>query len=325
MGNVSYTLGIIFFGLAGGYIIQTLVHQQTIHLPFSLETLRKWLQKIAFLFLDPIVYLGAVWIIKFDDLKIVAVPFIGFAALQLGGLFAFGFARSLKLSRRQTGAFITSGAFTNLGLIGALVCFTFLGEAGFALVVFYKFFEKFSYYGIGFPIAKSFSDRVIASESILERAKKIFLDPFVLISTLSMLVGIVLNLSGIERPAFFSSITAVFIPTATILLLSSIGLALSFSRARIYIKEGLVIALIKFAMVPAVITTIAYFLGLGDIDNGLPLKVVLILSSMPVGFTAMVPPTIYDLDVDLANAAWIVTNFSLLLVVPVLQFLITLF
>ena len=62
-------------------------------------------------------------------------------------------------------------------------------------------------------------------------------------------------------------------------------------------------------------------LGLHRIDNGLPLKVVLILSSMPVGFIAMVPPTLYRLDIDLANACWLVTNGLLILVVPTLLLL----
>ena len=325
MGNISFSLGIISLGLALGYTIQILVHKRIISFPFDIEALRKGLQKVAFLFLDPIVYLGAVWIINFDELKIVTLPFIGILALLLGGILALVLARLLNMSRKQTGAYIISGGFSNIGLIGALICFAFLGEAGFALASFYKLFEMFSYYAFGFPIAKSYSDGVVESEGFRERAKKIFADPFVLLAAVSMLAGIILNISGVERPKFFSSITAIFVPTATILLLSSIGMAMSFSRARKYIKEGLLIALVKFAIVPAVITTISYFLGLGNIDHGLPLKVVLILSSMPVGFTAMVPPTIYDLDVDLTNASWIVTNISLLLVVPILHYLITLF
>ena len=146
MEKISFSLGIIFLGLALGYVIQVLVHKHFVNLPFDLETLRKRLQKIAFLFLDPIVYLGAVWIINFDELKIVALPFIGIIAILLGGVLAFVSARLLKMSRKQTGAYIVSGGFTNIGLIGALICFTFLGEAGFALASFYRFFEMFSYY-----------------------------------------------------------------------------------------------------------------------------------------------------------------------------------
>jgi len=37
---------------------------------------------------------------------------------------------------------------------------------------------------------------------------------------------------------------------------------------------------------------------------------------------AMVPPTLYDLDVDLANTAWFVTTVLLILVVPALWLLL---
>lgn len=229
------------------------------------------------------------------------------------------------MSRKQTGAYIVSGGFTNIGSIGGLICFTFLGEAGFALVSFYKLFETFSYYAFGFPIAKSYSADVAKAESFRVRTKKVFTDPYVLVALGSLLAGFILNVSGINRPDTYANINAIFVPTATILLLSSIGMAMRFSRVRKYLKEGSLIATIKFVIVPVTATSVAYYLGFGEVDQGLPLKVVLILSSMPVGFTALVPPTIYDLDVDLANATWLVTNFLLLLVVPLQQYLITLF
>jgi predicted permease len=325
MDNIVFSLGIIFLGLSLGYAIQILVHNQFINIPIDIQILRKKLQKIGLLYLSPVVFLGAVWIINFDELNIIALPFVGIIALSLGGLLAFVFAGLLNMSRKQTGAYIVSGGFTNIGSIGGLICFTLLGEIGFALVSFYKLFETFAYYGIGFPIARSYSADITQSESFVERAKKIFTDPFVVVSTTSMVLGIILNISGVERPEIFSGIIAVFVPVASFLLLSSIGMALSFGRARKYIKEGLLIALVKFTFVPAVVMTISYSLGLGNIEDGLPLKVVLILSSMPVGFTAMVPPTIYDLDIDLSNASWIVTNSALIFVVPMLQYLITLF
>lgn len=325
MRNITFSLGIISLGLVLGYLIRLFVQKRIVHLPLDIETLRKWLQRIAILILDPIVYLGAVWIIDFTKLKIIVLPLIGILALLLGGSLALVLACWLKMSRKQTGAYIVSGGFTNIGLIGAFICFTFLGEAGFALASFYKLFELFVYYTLGFPIAKSYSDGVVGLDSFQKRVRIIFADPFVLLTSFSFLAGVVLNVSGAKRPDFFTNITGVFIPTATVLLLASIGMAMNFTNARKYIKEALGIASIKFAIVPTVMVTISYLLGLGNIDNGLPLKVVLILSSMPVGFTALVPPTIYDLDVDLVNASWIVTNLALLLVVPGLQFLIAFF
>lgn len=324
MDKFAFSLGIIFLGLVLGYTVQLLANQMGNRFPLNIETLRKTLQKIAFFFFDPIIYMGAIWDIKLNELKIIALPFMGIFALLLGGVLAFIFARLLKLTRKQTGAYIICGGFTNIGSIGGLLCFTFLGEAGFALASFYKTFEMFVYYIVGFPVARSYSEDAVDSNHFKERARKVLLDPFVLVAAVSMLAGLLLNISGVERPDFYGSVNAVLIPTASILLLSSIGMAMHFERARQYVKEGLLIALIKFAIIPIVVTAVSCLLGLGKIDDGLPLKVVLILSSMPVGFTAMVPPTIYNLDVNLANAAWMVTNFSLILVVPLLQYLVNL-
>jgi hypothetical protein len=67
--------------------------------------------------------------------------------------------------------------------------------------------------------------------------------------------------------------------------------------------------------------SLAYLIGFGSIDDGLPLKVVIILSSMPVAFTALIPPSIYDLDLDLANSCWFFTTALLMAVLP-LQLLV---
>ena len=142
MEQFVFSLGIIFFGLALGYVVQILIHKKTITLPYDIETIRKTLQKIALLFFNPIAFVGAIWIVNLDDLKIIALPFIGITALVLGGILAFSFAKMLGMSRKQTGAYIVSGGFTNIGSIGAWICFTFLGEAGFALVPFYKLLKS---------------------------------------------------------------------------------------------------------------------------------------------------------------------------------------
>jgi hypothetical protein len=106
------------------------------------------------------------------------------------------------------------------------------------------------------------------------------------------------------------------------MLLVSIGLALRFRRVGDYVKEGASVAAIKFAMVPIATSTVAWSLGFGAIDGGLPLKVVMILSSMPVAFNALIPPSIYDLDLDLANSCLLITMALLVIVLPVLLFVV---
>ena len=110
----------------------------------------------------------------------------------------------------------------------------------------------------------------------------------------------------------------IIIPSIIVFLLFIPLLAMQFSSVKKFIGPGLIIATIKFMLVPALIVSLGYGFGLDQIDNGLPLKVVLILSSMPVGFIAMVPPTLYRLDIDMANACWLITNAALAIEIPIL-------
>ncbi len=322
MGKLIFSISLMLFGIGIGYVIQILVKKN--HINLSIDSFRKKLQQSALLFFNPIAILGATWVANINDIKIAALPVLGMTALFTGGFLAFVASKTLHLSRKQTGSYIVCGGFTNIGSLGALFCFLFLGEKGFALVPFYKLFEEAIYYSIGFPIAKSYSQNFSKNQSLMHRLKSAVTDKFVLVAVSSIALGLILNFSGIDRPQGYATINSIFIPFAALLLLISIGMAMRFSIITNYLKPALIITAIKFLLIPTVITGIGILLGLHQIDNGLPLKVVLILSSMPVGFIAMVPPTIYNLDIDIANACWIVTNTVLIFYIPFLLFLIQL-
>jgi len=147
-------------------------------------------------------------------------------------------------------------------------------------------------------------------------------DPFILVAISSIIIGGFLNFSDAVRPEFYKTIIAVFVPLLTILLLTSIGLGLKFRRIRDYFKECISISIIKFIFIPMLATSLAYIMGFDKIDGGLPLKVVMILSSMPVAFMALIPPSIYDLDLDLANSCWFFTTALLIFVLPCLLFIL---
>jgi len=319
MGRLLFSISIVILGIGVGYMIQVLKKKKSLRL--SIDDLKRKLQRSALLFLNPVAILGATWVANIHDIKIAALPFMGMTALFSGGCVAFIISRIMKLNRKQTGSYIVCGGFTNIGSLGALFCFMFLGESGFALVPFYKLFEELIYYAIGFPIAKSYSDDLTKNPSFLHRLKAAATDIFVVMAVLSISTGLILNILAIPRPPVYAVVNALFIPLAAFLLLISIGLSMHFSSVKTYLKPGLIIAAIKFAMIPVIIVGMGYLFGLNLIDNGLPLKVVLVLSSMPVGFIAMVPPTIYDLDIDLANACWLITNAALLFEIPLLIFL----
>jgi len=325
MDKLFFSLALIISGLALGYLIQRLSLNRTIVLPVDITHLRKILQKIGLLFFMPLSFLAAVWAVSFSDLRVALLPVIGVCALVTGGLLGLVLARIMRAPAKQIGVLFCCGSFTNIGSIGGLVCYMFLGEAGFALIALYKMFEEITYYTIGFPIARFYSGAEAEESSFTKRIIGVLTDPFVSAALSAFIIGLSLNLLNVPRPQLFEVVTAVSIPAGTFILIVSIGLGMRFSSVSRYVQECLGISLIKFAFIPALACSLAYLSGLHLIDGGLPFKVVLILSSMPVAFNALVAASIYDLDLDLANSCWLVTTGSLIVVMPLLYFLTTLF
>ncbi len=325
MSKIIYSLSLIAFGLLLGYLVQLAAGRGRIRLPMPIDALRKSLQRGALLFVNPVAIVGAVWAVNVGSVKMAALPLVGVFALLAGGALALAAAGVLKLGHKKTGALFGCGSFTNIGSIGALVCFVVLGEEGFALVPIYKMFEELFYYAAGFPIAKYYSGKGDAADGAGRVVSRLLRDPFILTALASILAGGLLNVSGLERPAFYGALNRGLVPLGTVMLLTSIGLAMRFRRVRGYLRESAAIAAIKFALVPMLATTVAYLIGFGTVDNGLPLKVVLILSSMPVAFNALIPPSIYDLDLDLANSCWLVTTALLVVVLPIQLWMVSSF
>ena len=323
ISKLIYSFSLILFGLLVGYAIQKFPDRLLTRLPMSIEALRKWLQRTALLFVNPVAILGAIWIVRIHDISLAALPFTCIFAIVAGGVWALMASWILGHGPKKTGAMFCCGAFTNTGSIGALLCFIFLGEPGFALVPIYKLFEELSYFSIGFPVARHYSGSAAAAdEGTWRRIIRLAREPLIIVSLSSIVFGGILNASGLQRPAFYEVVNAVFIPLGTVMLLISIGLAFRFRKVRDYLKEGINIAAIKFIMVPVMASFLAWVIGFGSINGGLPLKVVIILSSMPVAFTALIPPSIYDLDIDLANSCWFITTALLVVVMPSLLFVI---
>ena len=318
LADILFSLGLIALGLTTGYVYRNYStgKEKTVD---EFNELRKKLQASALLFVIPIAFGGAIWALNLGDLRIFTLPFLGAFAIILGGLLAYVAAKPLGLSRKQTGVYVVCGSFTNIGSIGSLVTFMLLGEAAVAMMPFYKLFETFLYYGVGFPYAKSLSDSVTEDEMLTERIRGVVTDRFVVVAMASILGGLALNVLSVQRPGLYPTLNSFLIPLGTLLLLSSIGMAMRFGRMREHIRAASVISLIKFVLVPSSVYLLGSFIGLGSVDGGLPLKVSVILASMPVAFTALVPPTLYGLDVDLANANWFMTTLLLLAVVPILS------
>ncbi len=292
-------------------------------LAWPIDKMIKALIRIVLLGINPLVLIGAFWFVDLGDTSLIYLPILGICTLILGGTLGIVAAKLLKLNRPQTGSMFVTGAFVNIGSFGTLFCFLFLGEASVAFAALFRLFEELIYYTVAFPIAKAYgsSDENVKKKSAL---KKIITDPFIMITFSAIVIGGTLNVSPLERPEFYGSLNQVLVPLSSFLLVIPVGFAMRFGSVKGYLKESFSASVIKFLLVPLTITSTAYFLGLGDMHNGMVLGVILILSAMPPAVSSLVPPQLFKLDVDLANSSWLVNTGLLIVILPILYMIVSL-
>ncbi|MBE6441385.1 MAG: hypothetical protein E7022_03500 [Desulfovibrio desulfuricans] len=315
-----FTLGIVFASLAAGYAFRRLNERQRHdgQGAAALSRLRQVLQLTALFVCMPLAAMLSLWGLNRPDARLLTLPALGLVAWGLGGFFALLLGRLLRLDRAQTGSLYCCGTFTNIGAVGSLACLFLLGESSIALTALYRLCEEIYYFAVALPVARRFG----------EGGTRLFRRPFrspLLYAVLAALAcGIALNLLQVRRPEFLGVVASALVVISTVFFLFTIGLGLRLSRLGCYIRPCLAICGIKFLLVPACIIGGACMLGLGDADDGLALKTVAVLASMPVAMNALIPPSLFNLDLDLANACWIGSTTALIVVLPALHLLLPL-
>ncbi len=316
MTRLLLTMGVICAALGMGYVLQRAAATGRVKLAGAeAARLRRRLQRAAAYGLLPFSAMLSLWGLPEPDTRFLALPLLGILAWTWGAVLAWLLSRLLGLDRRRTGSLCCCGAFGNVGAVGSLVCVMFWGEHTVALAALYRLCEELLFFSVAFPAAQ-WCGKPDVSEHCA--AFRIRVDPVVYAVLGALAVGIVLNAAGFPRPIWVGYVASGSAILATALFLVAVGMGLHPSRIRCCIGECLGLCAIKFAGVPAVITGLAWALGYGDIEGGLPLRVVAVLSSMPVAMTALVPPSLFGLDTDLADACWLTTTAALVVVLPVL-------
>lgn len=320
------TFLVLVVGIFSGYLFQKLIDKNHWITPKSKKEISIFLQKLGMLWFVSVTYIGSLWIFKIESIiEIISMPFVGAVSTITGGFFAVIIAKYYHYNRIDIGSMFTCGYFANSVTLGGMVCFFYLGEEGYALVPIFTFLIRLLYYGLGYPIAHMYAEDFVEQKETIKKIIEAIKDPFFYVGVGSVLVGISLNLSSLERPEIYTTINKILIPLTTFILLFSIGLTFKFSRVYKYLKECFLISLVKFIVVPATILLIALLLDYQSISQGLPLKVSLIMSAMPVAFNSVIAANIYNLNVDLVNSCWIFTTFAVLFILPLLIFVINLF
>lgn len=316
--GVIYSFSIIFGSLFFGYFLQRKgIVSQT-------KEVSSLIVKSTFRFISPVILCLSFWKLNLKIISIWTLPFVGLATAMMLLIAGKYFASLYKLPDKQKGSFIASAAFSNIGYtLGGFLCFILFGEMGLALAIIYTLYYTPLFYTIGFYVAEYYGHekRVRIGKSL----KGMFTEDVRLLPSIGLLCGVFLNFGKVQRPEFFALLTKILVPLATFGYFASIGLTFRFGAVKQFKKVCFSMSLLKFVFAPMLGLALAYVLGYHRILDGLPMKIVLVESSMPVALSALLLPMFFDIDRDLANACWLVTTFMMVIIIPLLMAIVTAF
>ncbi|MDD6088674.1 MAG: hypothetical protein PUB69_05120 [Desulfovibrionaceae bacterium] len=316
MDRLLFTLGTICVSLTAGYFLHAAALKGVVSFTEAgLAAFRVRIQRFALFALIPASAMLSIWGMPSFDPHLFLLPLLGLCAWTWGGTLGILIGRILHLNRKATGSLYCCGTFANIGAVGSLVCVVYIGESSIAVVSMYRLFEELFFFSIACPIAQWFGSTQNGERFSL---RGIHPDPALAIVLTALVCGFALRLLHLERPAFCADLASGLVIVGTMLFLFAIGLSLKLSSVRLYLRPAFGMILLRFCGVPVVITSLAALLGMGSVDGGTPLKVAAVLSSMPVAMNSLIPPSLYGLDLHLANACWILSTAAFIFLLPIL-------
>lgn len=241
------------------------------------------------------------------------LPFI----VLIGWLLSMGIAYAaqslMKHESKQRGAFLFSICLSNHGytLLGIIALVVF-GEAGLAQATYAQLLIVPFLILFCFPIARHFSDESTAgglgqllNDNIVDKRN---------LPLLAMLAGLTLNMTGVERPAIFSSILPPTVYLGTVVSGFAVGLLFNASKIWKFRKENLFSLIYRSTFYPLFYIGAARWLNLSPLDT----VILALFGIVPSAIFSNLIADLFKLDKDLANSIYIVsTTIFLVIILPI--------
>ncbi|QQE12400.1 hypothetical protein JD969_02690 [Planctomycetota bacterium] len=239
----------------------------------------------------------SLWLLLIIPL-LVAIP--GFGAIPL--------CKLLKLSRSHTGVIAGAAGMGNMGFtLGAYLCYLMLEDRasalayGIASVTIMQIFSILFLY----PVARHFGTQQVGDQSLA----KTILSSFDLraMPLYAAIAGITLAILKVPAPIFlwdYKFIDVIFYIGAFGALFG-IGMKLEFANTLQYLKQHILLALVKFALIPLVLLTLLHFINLTPVKTDQLFNDVLIIESLvPTALMTVMMANLFHLDTRFASCAW---------------------
>ena len=314
-------------GLLGGYMARRRgwldeKHSRTSHL---ITLVALW---------SPVFFLGF-WRLEIN-FELALIMLLQPVFMLIGWAAMAAITRSTHFSVGHRGVLVISAAITNQGItLGAYLCFVLFmpGEQAMSYAIAYVTSMVMFMVIIFYPVAHLYelrSRRANDNRPDTFSYGRMMKESFISIRALALyaaLAGAILSQLHLPRPKILDE-PLLNLP---LLLAGSFGayfgngLVLRLGDSSQYIKHHIVLALVKFAIVPALFIVILLCLlpsvGLGL--NELPKQVLLLSAFMPTGMNSVIIANLFHLDARMASSLWMTNTLAFcVIVLPIILFVI---
>ncbi len=311
MSKLIFIFAIIFLGILAGQFVKRFQSKLSQEVP--LHSIMNSIRTIAFLVFNPIVLVSSFWIVDFTNVTLITLPLLCTGMMLFLGFLATIISKLLNHTKEQRAAMFSVGTSSNVGIIGSLIVFTFFGERAYSIALMYYMFEPFYIFIVSYSIIKTILHGTFDIKSAL---KSIITDKTIIIYLSAIILGLLLNISPIERPSFLGIYNEYMIPLVSFMLIFSASYKMRLEKIQHNMKEGFLHVGLKYIISPIVAITIAYLLGYQNFENALLIKIVLILNLVPSSFNALMLPDLFKTDRDITNTVWVMTTAFLAIIIP---------
>jgi predicted permease len=263
--------------------------------------------------IEPILACLSFWIIPLE-IQLVWLPILGIIMVVIPGIFAFLQANRKYQEPLDKGGFILGAMLPNRGVIGMLTVFAIYGETGYALVQIIMLTSPLILQLFCFPLAEYYYQSYYKQETKRTPILSLFLNRRQM-PLLGILLGIVLNLSGVSRPSILEDVFPYLIHISAWLFVVPVGYSLVFHELQHHWKNSLDVLWIKFLATPILMYLILLPMNLGSIAT----DVLLILAFAPTAINAVVTSRLFRLNVHVPMTAFMLTTlFYLMIILPII-------
>lgn len=220
------------------------------------------------------------------------------------GLIAYLFTLSQGYSSKTRWSIVTTSAMCNAGFLGYPVVLGVYGGAGLIRAVFYDIGNTIIFVVFGLLFVFMYGGNF---QSIIQRS--ILFPPM-----LAVILGILVNLSGLSLGFVVSNVLEYLSGAAIPLIMLSLGLSLEFSKVKEYWGAASFVSAIRLLVAPLIALFIIFILGWGGLDRA----VTVVEAGMPSAMLSLVLAITYDLDVNLSAACIFLSTTLSMISIPVI-------